>query len=502
MPLLSFKHIHKRFKAVHALTDVSLGVDSGAVLGLIGENGAGKSTLMNVLGGVVLPDEGEMTLDGHAFTPHSPSDASSAGIAFIHQELNLFTNLSIRDNLFIDAFPRVSGVPLIKSGEADDKSLRLLSEVGLALDPGTPVDSLSPGERQLVEIAKALRLDARIFIFDEPTTSLAAKEKEHLFALIRRLRDEGKAIIYISHTLRDILRLSDYVAVLRDGAVVDYGNVRDFDIDRMIGAMVGRSLGALFPERTGSTSADVLLSAEHLSQPGIVHDVSFQLFRGEILGVFGLMGSGRTELARILFGIDPLESGEITIDDKPCTDANTRRRIALGMAFVTEDRRGDGLMMGASVSENISIASLGRYAGNLLKWVNRSALERDVRHVAGSLRIKADAIEKQPVRDLSGGNQQKTVIGRWLMADPQVFILDEPTRGIDIGAKQEVYTLIADLADNGAGILLISSEIEELIGMCDRILVLAQGEVGGFFDRPRFNEEDILRAAFREEALS
>jgi ribose transport system ATP-binding protein len=500
--LLELEGIIKEFPGVRALRDVGLTLRGGTVLGLIGQNGAGKSTLMNVLGGVVQPDQATMRLAGGVYAPRKPADAIKAGIAFIHQELNLFTNLSIADNLFIGGFPRLGRTPFIDRRQTADRARALMRAVDLDLAPDTRVEKLSPGERQLVEIARALSIDARVIIFDEPTTSLTARETERLFALIRRLRSEGKAIIYISHILADVMALADEIVVMRDGEVVGSGPVAGFSVNRMISLMVGRAIEQLYPARTSRPGEEVVLEVRSLSQPGLVRDVSFVLRRGEVLGLFGLMGSGRTELARILFGLDEFAAGEILLEGTRRERHTPRENIRRGMAFVTENRRDEGLLVEATVAENVALVSLPTFARPGTGAVDRTKMMDAVRRIVGSLGIQSGAPERQPVRHLSGGNQQKVVIGKWLLAQPSLFILDEPTRGIDVGAKFEVYSIINDLAARGTGVLVISSELEELTGICDRILVMGNGMIRGTFERRDFEQEPILRAAFNEEVAT
>jgi ribose transport system ATP-binding protein len=494
--LLRLEGLSKAFFGVLAVEDVTLDVARGLVTGLIGENGAGKSTLMNMIGGVVAPSGGRMLWRGEPYAPADAAEASERGIAFIHQELNLFSNLTIAENLFVNGFPKRFG--LIDRRAIGARTAELMEVVGLDVPPGAHVGDLAPGERQLVEIAKALHREAELIIFDEPTTSLTPRETGRLFEVIGRLRDAGKTIIYISHVRGDVARLCDGVAVLRDGRLVDQGPARDFDVPRMIRAMIGRELSGLFPERTGGPSHEVVLSAAGLSQPGLLENVSFEVHRGEILGLFGLMGSGRSELARVLFGLDPVARGEVSLGGTPLA-AGPRERIRAGMAFVTEDRREDGLMMEAPIAENLALVSIGRFGRAPMAFVDREAFAGAAAAAAEQVQLKAGDIAVQPAKALSGGNQQKVVIGKWLMRGPRAFILDEPTRGVDVGAKFEIYTLADRLAAEGGAILFISSEIEELMGVSDRILVMNQGEIVGEF-APPFRQEAILGAAFREAA--
>jgi len=499
---LAFSGITKSFFGVTVLEGITLALPAGHVLGLIGENGAGKSTLMNVLGGVLAPDAGTMSLHGEPYAPAGPREASARGVAFIHQELNLFTNLSIAENLLIDGFPRRRGTPFLDRGAVRAHAREQLARVELDVDPDTRVEQLSVGERQLVEIAKALGGDARLIIFDEPTTSLTARESERLFRLIDRLRGEGRSMIYVSHVLGDVDRICDDIAVLRDGRLVGAGAAAEFPVSRMISLMVGRSIDQLFPPRETTSAEELALEVEGVSQTGIVEDISFCVRRREVVGVFGLMGSGRTELARIVFGLDPHEAGTIRVAGKETRRRSARGSIRSGLAFVTENRREEGLLMDISIADNIALASLPRFARPRTGVVDRGRLSGFVGQIAESLRIRSSAIARQPARALSGGNQQKVVIGKWLATEPSVLILDEPTRGVDVGAKYEVYSIVAERAANGMGVLVISSELDELMGICDRILVMSRGELVGEFPRDRFDAERILAAAFGESEVA
>ncbi len=496
--IVQFDGISKSFFGVHALRDVTFALPGGHLLGLVGENGAGKTTLMNVLGGVLRPDGGAMKLRDADYAPRNPFEATEAGVAFIHQELNLFTNLSIVDNLFIDRFPRLGRSPFLNRRAARKQTRQLLERLNLGLLPETLVDRLTPGERQLVEIARALRAGAEIIIFDEPTTSLTASETERLFGIIRDLKAQGKSTIYISHNLGNVLQLADDIVVLRDGRVVDMGPRRDFTVDRMISRMVGRDIRQVFPIRESKPADEVTLEVQGLSQSGIVKDIDLLVHKGEVLGLFGLMGSGRTELARILFGLEPFERGRILVGGVARDHVSAVDSIRRRMAFVTENRREEGLLMEATVVDNMGLAALPAFASaRFPRLLRHRRLAAAVGGVVETLRIKCGPVGRTLAKNLSGGNQQKVVVGKWLMSEPAVFLMDEPTRGIDVGAKCEVYGLINDLAARGAGILLISSELEELIGMCDRIVVMSKGEIRGRFERDQFDQERILRAAFQ-----
>lgn len=494
-PLLELAGIEKAFFGVKVLKRVSFQVARGGAVGLVGENGAGKSTLMNILGGNLQADIGTMRFDGADYEPANPQDAARRGIAFIHQELNLFPNLSIAENLFLTKFPRARGTPFIQRGAIRERARQLLAEVGLDIPPHRLVEHLSAGERQLVEVAKALSIEARLIIFDEPTTSLSVRETERLFALIARLRARGIAMIYISHTLADVFRLCDDIVVLRDGEVVSSDQTSAFDTGKLVSLMVGRTLNQLFPTRQQEPSREAILEVRNLSRAGAAQEVSFTLHRGEVLGVFGLMGAGRSELARVIFGLEPKSGGEVRLAGEPLSRLRPRELIARGVAFLTENRRSEGLCFDASVAENLSLVTLTEHAHSPLRWLSFDSLADAVHRVRETVRLDAKASTRQAVRTLSGGNQQKVVLGKWLLRRPHVLMLDEPTRGIDVGAKFQIYQLIHELADNGAGVLTISSELEELMGLCDRILVMRRGALVDELPRTEFDRERILRSA-------
>ena len=497
--IFEFNNITKRFFGVPALQDVSLQLKKGHVLGIIGENGAGKSTLMNIMGGILSPEEGFMMLAGEPYKPMDPRESSGMGIEFIHQELNLFPNLNVAENIYINRFPYVKKIPFISKLELKEKTQKLLRELGMDIDAGTLVENLSPGERQLVEIAKALSTNANIIMFDEPTTSLTAKETKKLFLIISKLKEEGKSIIYISHILEDVITLTDDLVILRDGKVVDTGETIDFPIDRMISLMVGRDINQLYPEKENVIKSNNLLTISELTQPGMVRDISFQIKEGEVLGIFGLMGSGRTELSRMIFGLDHYTQGTVKIDGVVLKKLNPFQSIEQGLSFVTEDRREEGLLMDLPIVDNLGLVALPSFSSSIIKAINVKKLRKESKITSELLKLKAVDINSQLVKSLSGGNQQKVVIGKWLLNKPKILIMDEPTRGIDIGAKFEIYTIIHKLAKEGSGILVVSSEAEELIGICDRIIVMSRGEIISTFEKQEFDQEKIIRAAFRQE---
>lgn len=496
--VLQLEHIAKSFFGIAALKDVSFGLEKGELLSLIGENGAGKSTLMNIVGGVLKADSGKLYLNGDPYEPQKPSDAAKAGIAFIHQELNLFTNLSIIDNMYIDSYPRIPGTPLIRKSAVADKVKEVLSSVDLDVPPETIVEKLSPGERQLVEIAKALSSDPQIFIFDEPTTSLTARETRKLFDIIERLLKEGKSIIYISHILADVQRLSDHIIVLRDGMITDRDKKENYTVNRMISSMIGREIDQLYPEKTNRPAKEPVLELKDISQKGITHKVSMKVYKGEVVGMFGLMGSGRSELARIVYGLDPYEEGKIFIHGREIRKISPRLAIKNKVAFVTENRREEGLFMDFTICDNLSLVSVPEKARTKLKIVDDSSVKQSTQDMVETLKIKCPPIGTNPAKSMSGGNQQKVVIGKWLLGSPDLLIVDEPTRGIDVGAKFEVYSIINKLASEGKGIWVISSELEELMGICDRIIIMGNGEVRGELKREEFDKEVIMKAAFNQ----
>jgi ribose transport system ATP-binding protein len=501
-PMLEFREVSKSFFRTRALSDVTFTVAPGRIVGLVGENGAGKSTLMNILGGVLAPDRGWMFLNGRPYAPQDPNDAAAEGVALVHQELNLLPNLSIAENLFLADLPRHRVGPLrwIDRRTLRQKSDDLLKAVQLTADASTPVEKLSPGERQLVEIARALKGTARIVVFDEPTTSLTRLEARRLFEIIRRLRDSGVSVIYISHALADVLALCDQIVVLRDGTVQAVGDRADFTAQRLIALMVGRSMDALFPTRDAATSGEVLLEVRGLSQTGVVENINFTLHRGELLGIAGLMGSGRTELARMLFGLDPFERGEIRVRGRPLARPTPRACIRHGVGFLTEDRAAEGLLLDASVEDNIALASLPAFASGPLGIVRRRRLREKTAGMVHALAIDCRGMG-QPVRTLSGGNQQKIVLARWLMSGADILMVDEPTRGVDVQARYEIYQQIGGVAARGGGVLWISSELEELVGLCDRIIVMGRGEIQSIVRRDEFDRHAMLQAALGTERL-
>ena len=491
--LLDVQGLVKSFAGTTVLHGVGFTAQAGRALGLVGENGSGKSTTLNILGGVLRPDVGTMQLAGEPYAPHSPRAATVAGVAFVHQELNLFANLTIAENVHLDSFARLGPLPLIDRRRTRHATQALLQDVDLDMSADTKVGRLSQGERQLVELAKALSRDVRVIILDEPTTSLTRREIERLFGIVRRLKQRGICVIYVSHALEDVREICDDITVLRDGAVVGAGTVAELPVPRIVSLMVGRSIDTVFTDRHVEPGP-VLLRVSGLSQRGVAHDVSLQVRAGEVVGISGLMGSGRSELARMVFGLDRYAAGAVEMSGRPVAGGSPAAAMAAGMAMLTEDRRADGLLMTATIADNVVLAALRAQSGRLGLVASRRAVAA-ARDIGRAVRLTTENLTHAEARHLSGGNQQKVVLGKWLLRQPRLFILDEPTRGIDIGAKHEIYRLVNALVEAGSGVLLISSEIEELVGLSDRILVLHRGEVVGSFQRDAFDREAIMTMA-------
>ncbi len=492
-PFLELSKITKTYPGVTALSDVSLSVAKGEVVGLIGENGAGKSTLMKVLGGVTLPTTGLIRIDGVERTSLSVSDAIAAGIAFVHQELNLFDNLDVAANVFIGREP-LHGGPLKL---IDRKRLRadvepLLARLNVDFEADTPVFEMSIAQRQLLEIVKALSLNSRLVIMDEPTSSLTLTETDRLMNVIAGLRAAGVSVIFISHRLNEVRACADRVVVLRDGRVVGELAKHEISHDRMIRLMIGRDLKSLYvpPAAQPGAGALEIVDARTATYPD--RAVSLTVRRGEILGLAGLVGSGRTELARAVFGIDRLLGGGIFLDGEPILVEEPGEAISRGIYLVPEDRKRSGLLLDFGITENISLPDLASYArGFLLRAAPEKANAETQKRRLG---IRAPTVAT-PVGAQSGGNQQKVVLAKWLSMRPRVMIFDEPTRGVDVGAKKEIYDMLRGLADSGVGILMISSDMEEVIGVSDRIAVMHEGTIGGFLDRADFSEHNVLQLA-------
>lgn len=489
--LLEVSGVTKRFPGVTALRQVGLSLAQGEVLALIGENGAGKSTLMKILAGVQEPDEGTIQVDGVPVRLDSVIAAQNHGIALIHQELNLSDNLDVGANIFLGREPRKRG--LIDKVKIRQDSLGILERVGLDVSPDTIVEHLPIGQQQLVEIARALSINARVLIMDEPTSSLSQHETERLFEVVKDLRSRGVSVIYISHRLGEVQELADRVTVFRDGE--NAGDLKRGEIshDRMVQLMVGRDISQFYARKPHKPGA-VALEVKGLETPAhLGHKLSFSVRAGEIVGVSGLVGAGRTEMLHVLFGVDPAVSGTIEVEGKPLHLTSPLDAIQAGIALAPEDRKQQGIVLEMAVRQNIGLPGLRRHQKKA-GFLNNRQEGIDTEEMIRRLRIKTPS-ERQIVQYLSGGNQQKVVLGKWLAMAPKVLLLDEPTRGIDIGAKQEIYLLMEELAEQGVAILFVSSEMEEILGMSDRTLVMHEGRISGELSRDELSEEAVMQLA-------
>ena len=488
--VLVMEHISKSFPGVKALNDVHLTVRSGTVHALMGENGAGKSTLMKVLIGMYIADEGNILFQGKPVRIENTQQALRMGISMIHQELSPEPYMTVAENIYLGREP-VGRLGLIdkKKMVADTKAL--LGRLEININPNRVMRELSVANTQMVEIAKAISYDSRLIIMDEPTSAITEREVAHLFRMIRTLKEQGVGVIYITHKMDEVFQIADEITVLRDGQYIDTVAAANTDRNSLIAMMVGRELTNLFPKED-ATIGEVVLSVRNLTRNGIVHDVSFDLRRGEILGLAGLMGAGRTEVIEGVFGIKPIDAGEITIMGKPVQIKSPADAIRHGMALLTEDRKLTGIMGVLSVRDNMMIASLGNYAK--AGFMNKRIINDTCAREKTRLELKTPSMD-QVIRLLSGGNQQKVLVSRWLLTVPEILILDEPTRGIDVGAKSEIHRLMSKLAQEGKAIIMISSELPEILGMSDRVLVMHDGRVGGEFARKDATQENIMRAA-------
>ena len=494
--VLEMRNISKTFPGVRALDDVSLDCAKGEVHALVGENGAGKSTLMKILAGVYQPDAGEILLRGQPTRIPSPHNAQQMGISIIYQELNLLPELTVAENIFLGREPKRA------LGFLDSRSLReqahsLLKQLGVDLNLRTLVRRLSVAQQQMVEIAKALSLNADIIIMDEPSATLGGRELENLFEIISVLRNRGVTVIYISHRIEEIFEIAQRVTVLKDGQLVDTCQIGDIDKATLINMMVGRTLSKAFPDR-GSGVGDEVLSVVGLTCEGVLEDIHLKVHRGEIVGLAGLVGAGRTDLARAIFGAQPVDEGEIYIKEQPAQIGRPGDAMAHSTGFLTEDRKAEGLVLGLSLRHNAALPSLK--SRQRLGFVEERKEEQVVREMMQRLDLRAANVE-QEVQYLSGGNQQKVVLAKWLISGPELLIFDEPTRGIDVGAKSEIWHLMRQLADQGTAILMISSELPEIIGMSDRVVVMCQGRIAGELPGETATEEQIMTLATGGEVI-
>ena len=493
MPQLTVRHIKKSFDGNPAIRDISFSVAPGRVLALVGENGAGKSTLMRILSGALRPDSGEVLLDGRPAAIARPADALALGIRIVYQELSLLPHLSVAENILLGRLPQ-RGMPFqVDWREANRIASETLADFGFSdIDPAVLVRTLSVARQQVVEIAKALVTMPRILILDEPTAVLSAAETGRLFAKVRELASQGATVIYISHRLEEVFEIADEVVVLKDGQSVLHGDIGTLDQARLITAMVGRPLEAIYPRRD-RTPGRAVLEVEQLTDGRAFEDVAFSVHAGEIVGMFGLVGSGRTEVAKAIFGATPAAGGRVRLDGIDSRLMHPAAAVRAGIALITEDRKGDGLALDASVADNAGLASYARVsrAGIIDGAARRELVDRKVHEL--SIRLRGN---DQPVRQLSGGNQQKVVLAKWMLVEgTKLFVFDEPTRGVDIATKVEIYQMIADLAAKGAAVLLISSEMPEVLGLSDRLLVMREGRLVAELTPEDFNPEAVFAHA-------
>jgi rhamnose transport system ATP-binding protein len=489
--VVSLKGVSKRYGPIQALDDVALELRAGEVHCLAGENGAGKSTLIKILTGAIQRDEGTYEIEGRDMGDPSPVQARNAGVGVVYQELSLLPDLSVGENLMMGRLPARRGIT--RPGELKKAAKAMLERVGLDwLDPKTPVEETSLAVRQLVEIAKVLGANPRVLIFDEPTTALSESETKALLARIHGLRDEGHAIMYVSHHLEEMFEIGDRVTVLRDGKFARTAPMSELDQDGLIASMVGRKIESLYPHNPDRQLGDARLKVVGLQPIDSDRPIDFEVKAGEILGIAGLLGSGRTELLRALFGADPVQAGHIEVDGKRVPSGSPRRAVQAGLGLLTEDRKTLGLLLELSIRENASLAHIDEISRF---WIVDKKRERNlVDHYLGDLKLRAGSWE-QPVSSLSGGNQQKVLLARWLATHAKVLMFDEPTKGVDVGAKSEIYKVIGDLAAEGLGVIVVSSYLPEVLGLADRVIVMREGVVAGELAAQGTTEEDVLRLA-------
>ena len=491
-PLLEIRSIRKAFPGVVALDNVGFALRAGTVHALMGENGAGKSTLMKIIAGVYTPDKGEIRLKGQPVTLKSPIDALSQGIAMIHQELNLMPHMTVAENVWITREPK-NRFGFVDHAELERRTRELFQRLNIDIDPLVEIQTLSVASRQMVEIAKAVSWNSDVLIMDEPTSALTEKEVAHLFAIIRTLREQGKGIIYITHKMNELFEIADEFSVFRDGQYIATRASSEVTRDDIIKMMVGREITQMFPKETVPIG-DVVLSVKNLSLKGVFENVSFDIRAGEILGLAGLVGSGRSNVAETLFGVTPATSGSITIKGEQVRIDTPAIAMGHGMAFLTEDRKDTGCFLCLDIQTNAEMAVLNQRYVNKLGFVESAQLTNDAIAMAKRLRVKTPDMQ-EIIQNLSGGNQQKVLLARWLLTNPKILILDEPTRGIDVGAKAEIHRLVSELAGQGVAILMISSEMPEVLGMSDRVAVMHEGHITGILDRSEANQVSVMDLA-------
>ncbi|QTL96737.1 ATP-binding cassette domain-containing protein [Iocasia frigidifontis] len=492
--LVKMKDIDKSFPGVKALDNCQFELLAGEVHALVGENGAGKSTLMKVLTGVHNKDKGKIFYKGKEVEINTPGTAQELGISIIYQEFNLMPHLTVAENVFIGREPR-KGSFILDKKEINKRTSELLEMLNIELDPETKVMDLTVAKQQMVEIIKALSYNSEVLIMDEPTAALTDSEIEELFVIIKKLRDDGVGIVYISHRFEELKEISDRITVMRDGCYIDTVNTPEIEIDKIIKMMVGREIYESSSKKIYDKNQDIVLEVKNLNRAGVLKDINFSLKKGEILGFAGLMGAGRTEVARAIFGADPFDSGEIYVKGKKVNITSPVDAVNYGIGYLSEDRKRYGLALGLDLATNIVLTNYKNYLGKL-GWVKGNKIKESGYRLINKLKIKTPGI-KQKAKNLSGGNQQKVVIAKWLDCDSDILIFDEPTRGIDVGAKSEIYKLLNDLVEGGKSIIMISSELPEILRMSHRIVVMCEGKITGKLDAEKASQESIMRYATR-----
>ncbi|MBR6232535.1 MAG: ATP-binding cassette domain-containing protein [Erysipelotrichaceae bacterium] len=490
--LLKMEHISKSFPGVKALDDVNLSVKAGTVHALMGENGAGKSTLMKCLFGVYHKDEGQIYLNGEEVNFKDSKEALEHGVAMVHQELNQALKRNVMDNMWLGRFPMMDNLPFVSEKKMYERTMEVFKDLNIDVDPKKVMSEMPVSQRQMVEIAKAVSYNAKVIVFDEPTSSLTEVEVEHLFRIINDLRSRGCGIIYISHKMDEILRISDEITIMRDGKYITTRDAKNITMNEIIKLMVGREITNVYPPKDNVVGEPLLEVRGLTAEYSKLSDVSFTAHKGEVLGVAGLDGSGRTELLENIFGIATRKSGELFLNGKPIKNANSRESIANGFAMLTEERRATGIFGVRDIQANSTISSLKRYLNG--PFLDDKKMAEATQWGIDKLRTKTPS-QKTQIRSLSGGNQQKVILTRWLLTEPTILLLDEPTRGIDVGAKYEIYELILDLAKQGKCVIVVSSEMPELLGICDRILVMSGGRLAGEVDAKTTDQEQIMTLA-------
>ena len=490
--LLKMEHVSKSFPGVKALDDVQFELKAGTVHALMGENGAGKSTLMKCLFGIYHKDEGQIFLDGNEVNFKDSKDALEHGVAMVHQELNQALKRNVMDNMWLGRFPMMDKLPIVSEKKMYDQTMEVFKDLGINVNPKTIMSEMPVSQRQMVEIAKAVSYNAKVIVFDEPTSSLTEVEVEHLFKIINDLRNRGCGIIYISHKMDEILRISDEVTIMRDGKYIATRDSKNVTMNEIIKLMVGREITNVYPPKDNVIGEKLLEVRGLTAEYSKLSDVSFDAYRGEVLGVAGLDGAGRTELLENIFGIATRRSGEIYVDKKRVLNRNSRESISNGFAMLTEERRATGIFGVRDIQANSTISSLKKYLNGI--FLDDKKMSEATQWGIDTLKTKTPS-QKTQIRSLSGGNQQKVIITRWLLTDPTILLLDEPTRGIDVGAKYEIYELILKLAKEGKLVIVVSSEMPELLGICDRILVMSGGKLAGEVDARNTSQEEIMTLA-------